>query len=916
MSPARTAAIIEAVGDKHALLVAVDNCDLQGDLHFINKVLFLLSKPSEFNEQMALHGLVMRDIRSLDLVDLVDLADAERTAFSRFEDYVMETALNESHHTPGWSAKVENEQMKLAAQDGSYAPAFKRRNLGKQPHREYERVVGAGGCIELHWALTPNNTAAVSPQDGDVVATLVPWQVGTPLELIAAGTAVRIVGVLDGAIMVCSETTGSVGVVPAHVVVSGAPTVSVKQWASMESGSTMSKVDDAAAARHARMWAATSSCDASTLSSATTTTTSSIPAAAATATAAAAATAATAAAAAAAAVTAAVATAAAAAAVKAKAAAAAASQELVAWLLLAEAPRPEAVGTEVILHDTYSVWGKAVVQPLERSGEVVNVLCVEGRFTVASFWCGKLLQWRKFGGGPSVDKCILLDRLDGPVFGPIAPCFLEFLTPQLAASEHQHAYIFESSAARDHAVRMLGAAGVAVNRKESEATGASSCNISTCGAATATFTSSNPAAASTSAPDGSGGGAASLNRRQSHVWRLNSCYLDVGLQVWEVIQRWLLHERGGASDATAPPLLPMPPPRSFNAYPYDEKNMDGSFEVNISLGTSLDAWWGMKQRIYHAEEPVEAGDITRLSELRDGVRREYELGCVKARTEVELEVDLSRGMTEFGSALGPLLALLVAAGQHFLRVTDRPTCPVCRAVRNPPLLSAAPLSILITASELAGANGDPFAALTERLECSQLQPGARQCEKCHESVHFEMVPNSSINEARIHHIYTAFTLHARCMHCTPCALQVHCKCTIAQGLLPTFILIDLIQDALLEVEPRCRSFDPDAQHMLTVAGSHVGTYRLIAAVMYQTNAHYIADIYDVHEGVWLCHDGISNGGAAKVLPAGMAAQRRKHGEGDYHPVVLLYKLTLEPGGEAVEAHVVPIAGSEGGEGVK
>ena len=770
VSPARTAAIIEVVGDERALLVAVDNCDLP-DLHFINKVLFLLLKPSDFNEQMALHGLAMRDIRSLDSGDLIDLSDAEHAAFSGFEGYIMETALNESQHMHGWSAKVETEQLKLAAQDGSFAPAFQRRNLGKQLHRKYERIVGTNGRVELHYASTPTNAGAATPKEGDVVTTLVPWQVGTPLELMAAGTAVQILGVLDGAMVVRSETTGGVGVVPAHVVVSGAPAVSAKQWASMESGSTMPKVDDAAA-RLERMWAApnqrptaSSSYDASAFSSATNaTTTSSIPAAASTPPSAAARTA----------------EAAAAAKAKAKAkaeaeAAAATSQELVAWLLLAGASRPEPAGTEVVLHDAYPEWGRAVVQPLERSGEVVNVLCIEGRLAPGPFGCGNLLQWRKVSGGG--DKSLLLDRLDGPVFGPNAPCFLVFSTPQLAASEHQHAFIFESSVARDHAVRMLeGAAdsGVA-DGKETEA-------------ATATPTSANPAAASTSAPDDSGFATASHNGRQSHKWSNNSCYMDSSMEVFAAPQRWLLHLRGGASDATAPPLLPMPPPRTFNAYPYDEKNMDGRFEVHVSLDTSLAAWWGAKQLIYHAAAPVEAGEIARLSELRDRVRRDYELGCLKARTERELEIELHRGMTTFGSAHGALVVLLGAAGQHFLRVTTTPTCPVCRtAVRNPPLLSAAPLSILITASELAGANGDPFTALTEQLQCSQLQPVTRKCTQCFRTAQFENVPYSSINEARIRRIHTACacacTLHACCMHCTSIvhARCVHCMCVHVHG---------------------------------------------------------------------------------------------------------------------------------------
>ena len=106
---------------------------------------------------------------------------------------------------------------------------------------------------------------------------------------------------------------------------------------------------------------------------------------------------------------------------------------------------------------------------------------------------------------------------------------------------------------------------------------------------------------------------------------------------------------------------------------------------------------------------------------------------------------------------------------------------------------------------------------------------------------------------------------------------------------PLFLMLDL-PDAFKTPSrlPSAYVLEPDTTHELVLNGV-TGRYRLIAVLLYSGAArikHYIADVFDQRDGVWLRFDGNAERGVGVPVPP--ATGLVQHDEQAYFPVALLY----------------------------
>jgi hypothetical protein len=196
---------------------------------------------------------VLRSLSAVTLEDLLDLTPDERKVWVAFVGNVVERALVESANVSNWFVRLDRQLALLDAHDGSFAPAFRRRSLERQQPREYRRTVGPSGRVELRYEERP---MALSQQQqpvmpGDCVSALCGWTTGSNVGMVSiqSGDALEILNMLDGAAAV-RLPTGVSAIVPAHVVVAGAPTITAGAFASFGAQSE----PDGRSQRLERMW--------------------------------------------------------------------------------------------------------------------------------------------------------------------------------------------------------------------------------------------------------------------------------------------------------------------------------------------------------------------------------------------------------------------------------------------------------------------------------------------------------------------------------------------------------------------------------------------------------------------------------------------------------------------------------------
>ena len=350
-------------------------------------------------------------------------------------------------------------------------------------------------------------------------------------------------------------------------------------------------------------------------------------------------------------------------------------------------------------------------------------------------------------------------------------------------------------------------------------------------------------------------------QRQSSRWHKNSCYVDAALNVIEYAGRWLL------SDGSA---LPMPAPIEHNAYlspPAVRRSHAAPMSsVRVDIGEPLKAWLGERDRLRNLAAPLPPGLLTaaveRLGQHRDDVRRAYHLSELKASSDAELQQQLDTAMGAYGTAGTVLLRLLQPASEQFLRVRVRARCPnpACSAwQREQPDFSAVGPAIELLDEALLNAGGRPILALVAKLAWHEPTRHEAACCTCTASSCFDLVP----------------------------------ICSTAN---PRFVLL-LLPDKPRKHTKRAYKLEPAVTHELVLNNVTVRC-RLIAVLLYSGAArieHYIADVFDQRDGVWLRFDGNAERGVGvPVRPPTGAVQ---HDGQEYFPVGLLYgSWTTEPVG--------------------
>ena len=350
-------------------------------------------------------------------------------------------------------------------------------------------------------------------------------------------------------------------------------------------------------------------------------------------------------------------------------------------------------------------------------------------------------------------------------------------------------------------------------------------------------------------------------QRQSTRWQRNSCYVDAPSTIVEFAGRWQ------SSDA---PPLPVPAPMERNAYaaplvPSGRSSRSSRSRarpmstVCVDLGTPLAAWLADRHVLYNLLAPLSPPLLTacveRLGKHRDGVRAAYHLGELTASSDAELQQKLAKAMLEYGTATSVLLQLLQPASGRFLRLSARSRCPhpACKQwQRSAPDFSQRSPAQALNEAELHGAGYKPIVALAAKLASHAPTMNEAVCGACNISSCFDLVPICSVTD-------------------------------------PLFLMLDL-PDAFQRPSPLPSAYvlEPDTTHELVLNGV-TGRYRLIAVLLYSGAArikHYIADVFDQRDGVWLRFDGNAERGVGVPVPP--ATGLVQHDEQAYFPVALLY----------------------------
>ncbi len=80
------------------------------------------------------------------------------------------------------------------------------------------------------------------------------------------------------------------------------------------------------------------------------------------------------------------------------------------------------------------------------------------------------------------------------------------------------------------------------------------------------------------------------------------------------------------------------------------------------------------------------------------------------------------------------------------------------------------------------------------------------------------------------------------------------------------------------------------ERTLFIDGNEIASYRLIAALLYKSGAHYIVDCYDAREQCWIRYDGYPPARGEGQRVQGPASRvKHTHGlQGTYFPIMLVY----------------------------
>ena len=360
-------------------------------------------------------------------------------------------------------------------------------------------------------------------------------------------------------------------------------------------------------------------------------------------------------------------------------------------------------------------------------------------------------------------------------------------------------------------------------------------------------------------------------QRQSHRWHDDCCYVDAPLQLVEFARRW--------QPPDAPPL-PVPAPMERNAYAAPPAVSSGSgsrsrsraqptraqpmSSVRVDMGTPLTAWLAERDVLHHLPAPLSSpllvATVKRLGQHRDDVRAAYHRGELTASSDAELQQKLAEAMRGNGTAGSVLERLLKPASGQFLRVAVRTRCPEpsCRKwQRRAPDFSQQGVTVTLKEEELHDAGYRPILALAAKLAGHAPSLNEAVCGECNACSAFDLVPICAATD-------------------------------------PLFILLELPDKRKDNTTPY--ALEPAATHEL-VLNSVTARYRLIGVLLYSGEArikHYIADVFDQRDGVWLRFDGNAERGVGVPVPPAIGTVQ--HDEQDYFPVALLYGCCGEPAG--------------------
>ena len=170
-------------------------------------------------------------------------------------------------------------------------------------------------------------------------------------------------------------------------------------------------------------------------------------------------------------------------------------------------------------------------------------------------------------------------------------------------------------------------------------------------------------------------------------------------------------------------------------------------------------------------------------------------------------------------------------------------------------MESLPALCFIGAPFLRLADGDPFQALIIRLNSVTTQRRASECEHCGAYDRMDSV------------VWTG----------------------VATDGVPDFIALELP-----DRPPRSLAYNlhPAVDHQLAINGDLIGNYKLISVIMYKTDEHFIANVFDKRTNRWICYDGIAPNGLGEPIEAEVVARGRTkylHGhKGEYFPVAVAY----------------------------